>query len=238
LIGDALDAHGFACDYADLYKSSGRELAVSDADALIFMGGPMSVNDDLPYIHREIEFIRSAISRRQPVLGVCLGAQLIAKALGARVRANAVKEIGWFPVEFADTAARDPLFQGIEGAECVFHWHGETFDLPAGAELLVSSAACRHQAFRFGDRVYGLQFHLEVTPEMIAQWCRADAACGQAREAATPIDPNAHAACKAELARLVFGRWCGLVRGQVSARGACQAAETPASAYIPPPAAS
>jgi len=140
LIGDVLDAHSISYDYADLYSPPTRPATpVNEADALILMGGAMSANDALPFITIEIEYIRDAVRRGKPVLGVCLGAQLIAKALGARVYANPVKEIGWAPVTFADAALSDPLFTGLAEAEVIFHWHGETFDLPAGAELLASS---------------------------------------------------------------------------------------------------
>ena len=219
LIGDALDANAISYDYADLYASPTSPAPSNEADALIFMGGSMSANDDSPFITREIEYIRSAVSGGKPVLGVCLGAQLIAKALGARVYANPVREVGWAPVTFADAALRDPLFTGLAEAEVIFHWHGETFDLPAGAELLASSAACRNQVFRLGDRIYGLQFHLEVTPGMIVEWCQEDAGCG-AGDARQPIGPYPHAARTRELAEIIFGRWCSLVKGQISACGA------------------
>jgi GMP synthase (glutamine-hydrolysing) len=213
-IGDALDANGIPHEYADLYASIQSQAAVGEANALIFLGGSMSANDDLPYIHREIQYIKEAIHHGRPVLGVCLGAQLIAKALGARVYRNAVKEIGWAPMTFTDAGRRDPLFAGLSASETIFHWHGETFDLPSGSERLAASADCPNQAFRLGDRVYGLQFHLEVTPDMIAQWCREDETCGDAREAAEPIDAEAHDARNKELAGLVFGRWCRLVSRQ------------------------
>ena len=212
-IADALAEHGIDYQYSDLYAFPEQEFPVTEADALILMGGAMSVNDGLPYLGREIAHIREFISRGRPVLGVCLGAQLIAKALGASVRKNPVKEIGWEPIRWNPAAGSDPIFAGLSGPLTVFHWHGETFDLPGGAELLASSEGCRNQAFRAGDRVYGLQFHLEVTPEMIAQWCREDEACGDRREAAGPIDPYAHAARSQELAHLVFGRWCALLKG-------------------------
>lgn len=217
LIAAALDAHGIHYAYADLYAHPCPESNVNEADALIFMGGPMSANDDHPYIQREIQYIRDASERRQMVLGVCLGAQLIAKALGARVHANTVKEIGWAPVTFTQSAQSDPLFAGLHDAEMIFHWHGETFKLPPAAELLASSAACRHQAFRVGNRIYGLQFHLEVTPTMIAEWCREDEACGGGREVTQLIDPYIHATRGGELAQLVFGRWCALLKATACA---------------------
>jgi GMP synthase-like glutamine amidotransferase len=136
---------------------------------------------------------------------------LIAKALGARVYRNPVKEIGWFPVEWTPAAACDPLFAGLSAPETVFHWHGETFDLPPGAEWLARSEACAHQAFRVGANVYGLQFHLEVTPEMIADWVTQDQNSPDVRELDAPIDPHANALRLQQLATQVFTRWADLV---------------------------
>ena len=206
LLETALDARGIHVEYVDLYDGSTLP-ETSDAAALVFLGGPMSVNDDLQYLRIEENVIRLAIERRQPVLGICLGAQLIARAAGARVYRNSTKEIGWFDIHLTDRGASDPVFAGIERSESVFHWHGETFDLPAGAELLASSERCVHQAFKLGDRTYGLQFHLEVTPEMIADWMRQDANCGDVRELTAPIDPHRDSARIARLADWVFGQW-------------------------------
>jgi GMP synthase-like glutamine amidotransferase len=211
LIRAPLEERGISIEYADLYRPGAPLPDVTQAAALIFMGGPMSANDDLAYLRQELQLIAQAVERRQPVLGVCLGAQLIAKALGSKVYRNPVKEIGWFDIHLTEAAARDPLFAGIGPAETVFHWHGETFDLPLGAERLAYSEACRNQAFRFGAGVYGLQFHLEVTPAMIEDWCAQDANCGDIRELATPIDPRQNAARLAVLSSLVFGRWCDLL---------------------------
>lgn len=200
-IADSLEQRGIACEYVDLYRGAARPDA-GNADGLIFMGGPMSANDDLLYIRQELELINEAITRRLPILGVCLGSQLIAKALGARVYPNSAPEIGWYPVHWTAAAARDRLHEGLSASETVFHWHGETFDLPPGAELLASSEACRNQAYRVGANVYGLQYHLEVTPEMLDDW---------RTEIPTPIDPHANAARLKEIAAQVFGRWCDLV---------------------------
>jgi GMP synthase (glutamine-hydrolysing) len=211
LIAPALEAHGIGVDYADLYRNSAPLPVPQDYAALIFMGGPMSANDPLPYLEQELRWIEQAVRRGQPILGVCLGAQLIAKALGARVYGNPRKEIGWFEIELTADGRRDRLFAAAGEREQVFHWHGETFDLPAGALHLAHSAFCRHQAYRVGDNIYGLQFHLEVTPEMIADWCVQDANCGDVRELQEPVDPYRNRARLGELSRSVFGNWCKLV---------------------------
>jgi GMP synthase (glutamine-hydrolysing) len=210
LIEPALRGHDIAVEFADLYRADAAEPEIAAYDALIFLGGPMSVNDDLPFLRREMEFIRQAIRRQQSVLGICLGAQLIARALGATVRRNPVKEIGWYRLDFTEAAGRDRLFHGLS-QETVFHWHGETFDLPPGAELLASSDLCRHQAYRIGERVYGLQFHLEVTPEIIADWCLQDENCGDVRELEQAVDPGFLSSRLAALSAEVFGRWCTVI---------------------------
>jgi len=136
----------------------------NNLDLIIAMGGPMSVNDEseFPWLRPEKQFIRDAIERGISVLGVCLGAQLVASALGSRVYRNAVKEIGLFPIEAVPGTAATFTFPPTCS---VFHWHGETFDLPPGAVLLAKSAACANQAFQLNKNVIGLQFHLEITSE-------------------------------------------------------------------------
>lgn len=137
-----------------------------DVDLLLILGGPMSVNDEgeFPWLIAEKVFIRQVIDRQRPVLGICLGSQLIASVLGAAVRPNRDKEIGWLPIEgIKSNPAATISLPNIT----VFHWHGETFDLPADAILLARSAACAHQAFLYKEKVLALQFHLEVTPELV-----------------------------------------------------------------------
>lgn len=138
---------------------------------LIVMGGPMGVyeQDRYPFLKRELSFIRKAMEADKPVLGICLGSQLIAHALGARVYPNAKKEIGWYRVHLTSEGKKDPLMKGAN-APWVFQWHGDTFDLPRGARRLASSTLCKNQAFRYGDNVYALQYHLEVDGPMIREW--------------------------------------------------------------------
>lgn len=157
--------------------------AQNDFDVLAVMGGPMSVNDTdtLPWLAPEIALVRAAIEADKRVLGVCLGAQMIAKAMGARVYPGREKEIGWFPVA---RAAPDggTLFDGLPESFTAFHWHGETFDLPHGAVRLAETEATPNQAFQLGARVLGLQFHIEATPESVAELVeRASGDIGEGR---------------------------------------------------------
>lgn len=140
---------------------------VSAVDGLIVMGGPMSVNDldVFPWMRAEMDLIQDCIDAEKPVLGICLGAQLIARVLGSNVRRNNWPEIGWFPVHSVVSGEAD-AFRFPDSLE-VFHWHGETFDLPAGSIRLAASQACENQAFQFGKHVIGLQFHLEITPDSL-----------------------------------------------------------------------
>ncbi len=132
---------------------------------LVFMGGPMSANDRRPWITATLALIRAAHARGLPVLGHCLGAQLIARALGATVTANQVKEIGWWPVR----RCADGDWQGLPREFEAFHWHGETFSLPGRAAHLFESDACRYQGFQLGATL-ALQFHLEIQPDMVTEW--------------------------------------------------------------------
>ena len=143
-------------------------------DGLVSMGGPQSVYEQSndPWIARELELLREAIRRKLPILGVCLGAQMLAAALGAKVSKHPQKEIGWYPLMRESGADGDPLFEPFGQTETVFQWHGDTFALPKGAVRLASSPLCQEQAFRYRDNVYGLQFHLEVTEAIIRAWMR------------------------------------------------------------------
>lgn len=140
-------------------------------DCLIVMGGPMNVYQEKEHawLAGEKSFIRNAIKSGKVVIGVCLGAQLIANVLGARVYRNNHKEIGWFPITLSEAALQSEIFGCLEENITVFHWHGDTFDIPENAVPLASSEACRNQAFLYEERVIGLQFHLESTHESVRQ---------------------------------------------------------------------
>ena len=140
-------------------------------DFLIVMGGPMGVHDEdrYPWMPEEKAYIRKGIESGIKILGICLGAQLLAELLGAEVTKNPYQEIGWFPVHLTPEARAHPLFKGFPEEFQAFHWHGETFALPKGAIPLAYSEACQNQAFLYRDRLLGLQFHLEMTPEGAAE---------------------------------------------------------------------
>ena len=141
---------------------------------IIILGGPMNVyeEDRYPFLKDEDLFIQEAIQRRKTVLGICLGAQLIAKALGAKVFKAPMKEIGWYDVSLTISGSQDRFFSNLPKTFPVFQWHGDTFEIPKRGNLIATSDFVRHQAFRYGEKVYGLQFHLEVTEEMIKEWMK------------------------------------------------------------------
>ncbi len=186
---------------------------------VIVMGGPMGVHeaDRHPHLAAEINLLTEALRRRLPVLGICLGAQLLAAAAGARVRPGPRREIGWAPIARSDAGRADPLLAELPDGAVVFHWHGDSFDLPDGATLLASSEAYAHQAFRIGSSAYGLQFHLEVTPEMVERF----AAAGAAELAAVhgPEGAARLAAAARHFAPLLVPRVPRLVRAFLAAGG-------------------
>ncbi len=162
-IADWAAERGAAVAVSHLYRNDPLP-ALADFDMLAVMGGPMSVNDEARYawLAPEIALVRDAIGAGKIVFGACLGAQMIAKSLGAKVYAATNKEIGWFPVNRSEAA--HPLFDGIPATFPAYHWHGETFDLPPGATRLAETASTPNQAFAIGSRALGLQFHVEATP--------------------------------------------------------------------------
>lgn len=163
-----LRANGYEIIATQFYKSA-QLPDPEKIDLLIIMGGPMSVNDEdkFPWLVSEKSFIRDCIEAGKPVLGICLGSQLIANAMGARVYRNNEKEIGWFPVQGMEPD--DPMTFRFPLTFDVFHWHGDTFDLPVGAIRLASSEATKNQAFQIGKSVIGIQFHPESTPSLLQE---------------------------------------------------------------------
>jgi GMP synthase (glutamine-hydrolysing) len=171
---------GVEFHYVDFFEPESGRINLNSAPGLVILGGPMNVDETEKYPHlaQEVELIKQALAAGLPTLGICLGAQLMAKALGAKVYPNGVKEIGWYSAELTPHADRDPLFEGGGKQITVFQWHGDTFDLPPGTVRLASSKLCRNQAFRYGRSAYGLQFHIEMTAELIESWLEESANCG------------------------------------------------------------
>ena len=148
---------------------------LEDIDWLIIMGGPMGAYDEnvYPWLAAEKRFINQAINKGIKVLGICLGAQLIASALGAKVYPNAHNEIGWFPINLTEEGRVSTLLRRLPAEIIAFHWHGDTFDLPSGAKHLAESIACKNQAFSYGNQVLALQFHLDVRKDNIEEWVQS-----------------------------------------------------------------
>lgn len=204
---------GFRIRYANFDRHPDARPALKDDAGLILLGGPMNCDEVArhPHLLHERRLIEEAIAKEIPVLGICLGAQLIARALGAPVHANGGKEIGWFEISVTDAGKKDPLIRHLGERATLFQWHCDTFDLPKGAVNLADSETCRYQAFRYGDKVYAFQFHLEVDEAMIHRWL-------QIPELSTSsADPKAIAAETAReignlknLSDLVFGEFIKL----------------------------
>ncbi len=175
-IGAALRGHDLNVDFLKIYENRRIPPDIKGYSALIVMGGPMGVYEDdiYPFIRKEIRLIGSALKTDTPVLGICLGSQLLAKAAGARVYKGKAKEIGWYRTTLTDLGATDSVFLGLPKDFTVFHWHGDTFDIPPGGKNLASSELFPHQAIRVGRRAYGFQFHLEVTEAMISEWIKVN----------------------------------------------------------------
>jgi GMP synthase (glutamine-hydrolysing) len=191
--------------------------SIGEHTGLVVMGGPMSVYEDdrYPHLHSERKLIESALEKRVPTLGVCLGSQLLASALGATVQPGRQKEIGWYPVSLEPGAKDDALFGAAPRSFIPLHWHGDVFDLPSGAVGLARSALTRCQAFSFGGFAYGLLFHLEVTSEQLSDMTTTFgdelAAAGVApRELLSGW--SAHGTMLEAVGEMVFGLWMDLVK--------------------------
>ena len=221
---DALEWAGFGQICVRSFQNEPVPKEIGDFAGLVIMGGPQSVyeQDKFPYLRDEIRLIEDALRREKPILGVCLGSQLLAATLGADVRPGRQKEIGWHRVTLTRFAtggtgvpACDPLFSGEPSALTAFHWHGDIFDLPRGATLLASSALTANQAFRYGKNAYGLLFHLEVTLPQVLTMVETFADELQAAGLnGTAIKLNAHSHLPAlrKTGDNVFRRWAGLLQ--------------------------
>lgn len=172
-----LKAAGFRLRYVNFDRHPHAEPTIEGYGGLVILGGPMNVDEveRHPHLRTELRLIEAALKADVPVLGICLGAQLIAKALGAPVRRNGGGEIGWFDVTLTAEACEDRLLSPFRPTERLFQWHSDSFEIPRGAVRLAESSACPNQAFRYGETVYGLQFHLEVDEPMIERWLRVEA---------------------------------------------------------------
>ena len=214
LIGALIIDTGHRVEIVRIDRGEKIPAELAGYDGVVVMGGPMSANDiHLPYIADELLLLAKAIEADLPVLGLCLGAQLLARAAGAEIIASPVRELGWYPVRSTWDSADDPIFRMLEDDLMVFQWHGETFTLPDAATLLATDPDVPHQAFRIGSSQYGLQFHIEVDAAVIDSWIEAgeserselgEAGIAAIRSQTPGYLPAAHAFC-----REIVSAWLG-----------------------------
>ncbi len=209
-IGDALRRRGMALRTVRIDQGEPVPASLDAAAGLVVMGGPMSAYDPLDHIKAELRLIERALKAEVPILGVCLGSQLLAAALGARVVSSGRKEIGWHEVWLTESARQDALWQGIAERFMGFHWHGDVFDLPKGATSLASSSLTAQQAFRAGKHAYGLLFHLEVGEPQVRGFVSAfEEELAAAKIPGAPILDGiaAHLPPLQRIGSQVFDRW-------------------------------
>lgn len=173
-LGQFLSQREEELEIVELWKGNSLPPNIQKVKAIVSLGGPMNVYEEekYPFLREEDKFLKEALAQEKPILGICLGAQLLAKACGAKVEKAAQKEIGWFKVNLTKEGKEDPIFRKVNSPLEVFQWHGDTFQLPPGGVLLAESSSCQNQAFRVGKRAYGFQFHIEITEEMIKTWLK------------------------------------------------------------------
>ena len=174
-IGDFLDDNKILYTVIDVSYGDKLPKLKKDFQAIICLGGPMNVYEEekYPFLKEEDTFLYRVVEEEVPFLGICLGAQLIAKATGARITKNPEKEIGWYKIVLNDYGLKDDLYKGLPEVFNVFQWHGDTFGIPPGGKRLAFAELCQNQALKYGRNIYGIQFHVEVTKTMIAQWADA-----------------------------------------------------------------
>jgi GMP synthase (glutamine-hydrolysing) len=216
IIADALRNASIASSHIHALKGQRVPKEIGDAAGLIIMGGPQSVYEQnkFPWLRAEIRLIEDALKCGKPVLGICLGSQLLATALGTKVYAGRKKEIGWHRVTLSDFAKQDAVLHGAPGSFVAFHWHGDIFDLPRGATLLASSALTARQAFRYNKNAYGLLFHLEVTQPQITQMVETfsdELQSAGLNGSAIKLNAHTHLPKLQKNGTEVFARWVGLL---------------------------
>ncbi len=215
-IEESLRSRNITARVIQLFDGQPVPSSLGSSSGLIVMGGPMGVYDHerFPHLIDEMRLIEATARGGKPVLGICLGSQLLAAALGARVKSSGRQEIGWHPVTLASAAKTDPLWTDIPTTFTALHWHGDIFDLPAEAELLASSQMTEHQAFRYGKNAYGLLFHLEVTASGIEGMATAfpdDLKKVGLTRASLIEQSQIHLPTLADIGEKVFGRWANEV---------------------------
>lgn len=185
-----LRQRGHRIRYVNFHRHPDAHPSIDRYQALIVLGGPMMPDqgDRYPHLLSEMRCIEEALKQDMPVLGICLGAQLLAHALGAPMRPSPAWEIGWYDLAPTPLTAADPVFCGLTQPRPVFQWHGYTFDLPAGAAHLARSELCDHQAFRYGAHAYGFQFHLELDERLINRWLNLPAYIEELEKSDVPHD--------------------------------------------------
>ena len=207
----ALGHAGLSPQYRAPFAGDRVPTQPAGASGLIVMGGPMGVyeQDQYPHSRDECRLIEEALQQGLPVLGVCLGSQLLAHVLGARVYPGAGKEIGWYPVELSAVAQSDSLWQGVDSRFTAYHWHGDVFDLPAGCQRLAGSELTENQAFRHGGGAYGILFHMEVTAPLVEAMIVAfdEELCDAGTSAADSRAGSRLSAGIEQIGQTVFGRW-------------------------------
>ena len=219
LLESLLRNEGLELTIVDFQQDAAVEPRLDGHAGLVVMGGPMGANDTdrYPSLLQVERLCAEAMEYSVPLVGVCLGAQIMAKVLGSEVYPNPVREVGWYDLATAEGASHDPLFSELEPHEVVLQWHGDTFDLPKDAVLLASSPDCINQAFRYGENGYAVQFHLEILESMIREWVRRDAARGwlgeKGRISASRIlaDTNTYMSRSEELGRRMYTRFARMI---------------------------